>query len=571
MRHSCEHVLHQAMVELFPGLKRAMGPATDEGFYHDFDYEGKVTEADFPKIEKRMREIIKADLPFIHKEVSLKEARKMFSGNPYKQDWIDQIEAKGEKATVYWTGKPGEPGSDVDLCRGPHVSSTGKIGPFKLLSIAGAYWHGDEKNPMLTRIYGTAFETQKELDHYLWQQEEAKKRDHRHLGKALKLFSFHDESAGQVFFHPKGWTIFNLLVDFWRQVHQKNGYVEIRTPVLLNAELWKRSGHYQMKYPMYYTKIEGIEWGIKPMNCPGGMLMYNEEIHSYKELPLRIGELGLVHRHELSGVLHGLMRVREFTQDDAHVYCTPNQLKDELKNIIKLCDEIYSVFNLPYHIEFSTRPEKSVGTDEAWKLSERMMQEVLDEERLEFKLNPGDGAFYGPKFDFHLEDSLGRTWQCGTIQVDFNLSERFDLTYIDERGEKKRPVMIHRTIYGSLERFLGILTEHFAGAFPVWLAPVQLVVIPIAERHVEYAQKIESRMRSEGLRVEVDSRSETMQAKIRDAQLEKIPYMLVIGDKELKKRAVAIRLRNGEDLGDKSLDEVVKMILEAVAKRREVC
>jgi len=558
LRHSTSHILAAAVKNLYPEVKFGIGPAIENGFYYDFGGL-KISDDDLPQIEKEMQKIISTKLPFVRKEISVGEGRNLFKDQKYKLELINELAADNNlRFTIY------ELNGFVDLCKGPHVKNTSAIKTFKLTHIAGAYWKGDEKNPMLTRIYGTAFLTQKELNHYLWQQEEAKKRDHRKIGKELKLFSFHDEAAGEAFFHPKGWIVFNILVDFWREVHQKNGYQEIRTPVLLNAELWKRSGHYQMKYPMYYTEIEGIEWGIKPMNCPGGMLIYNEEIHSYKELPLRVGELGLVHRHELSGVLHGLMRVREFTQDDAHIYCTPEQLKDELKNIIKLCDEIYSVFGLPYHIEFSTRPEKSVGTDEAWQLSEKLMQEVLNEEKIDFKLNPGDGAFYGPKFDFHLEDSLGRTWQCGTIQVDFNLPERFDLTYIDEEGQKKRPVMIHRTIYGSLERFIGILTEHFAGAFPVWLSPVQVVVIPIAERHTGYAKKIELRMRNEGIRVEVDERDETMQAKIRDAQLQKIPYMLIVGDKEEKAKTVSERGRSGKDYGQIKIEEFIANIKKEI-------
>ena len=558
LRHSTSHILAAAVKNLYPEVKFGIGPAIENGFYYDFGGL-KISDDDLPQIEKEMQKIISTKLPFVRKEISVGEGRNLFKDQKYKLELINELAADNNlRFTIY------ELNGFVDLCKGPHVKNTSAIKTFKLTHIAGAYWKGDEKNPMLTRIYGTAFLTQKELNHYLWQQEEAKKRDHRKIGKELKLFSFHDEAAGEAFFHPKGWIVFNILVDFWREVHQKNGYQEIRTPVLLNAELWKRSGHYQMKYPMYYTEIEGIEWGIKPMNCPGGMLIYNEEIHSYKELPLRVGELGLVHRHELSGVLHGLMRVREFTQDDAHIYCTPEQLKDELKNIIKLCDEIYSVFGLPYHIEFSTRPEKSVGTDEAWQLSEKLMQEVLNEEKIDFKLNPGDGAFYGPKFDFHLEDSLGRTWQCGTIQVDFNLPERFDLTYIDEEGQKKRPVMIHRTIYGSLERFIGILTEHFAGAFPVWLSPVQVVVIPIAERHTGYAKKIELRMRNEGIRVEVDERDETMQAKIRDAQLQKVPYMLIVGDKEEKAKTVSERGRFGKDYGQIKIEEFIANIKKEI-------
>jgi len=548
MRHSCEHVLHQAMTELFPGLKRAMGPATDEGFYHDFDYNGKVNADDFPKIEKRMQEIIKANLPIVRQQISIGQARKLFKNNPYKQEWLDEIEERGEKATVYWTGDPNKTGSDVDLCKGPHVKSTGEIGPFKLLSIAGAYWHGNEKNKMLTRIYGTCFSTKKELDKYLWQLKEAKKRDHRILGKKLDLFSFHPESPGNVFRHPKGFNLIQALFDYWRKVHQEKGYVEIRTPVLLTKKTWDKSGHTSFFIDKMYKVIspDSKKWNyaVKPMNCDGGIMVYKNKPRSYKEFPLRMGEIGVVHRHEASGELHGIMRPREFTQDDAHIYCTPAQVKSELKAVIDLCFEIYNTFSLKLdHLELSTRPEKSIGSDQVWKEAEKIMKQVLKEKKVPHQINEGDGAFYGPKFDFHLKDNMGRTWQCATIQLDFAQPENFNLEYITAKGNKKKPVMIHRTVYGSIERFLGILIEHFAGAFPVWLAPTQVIIIPITDKNLKHAQEIAKKLRDENLRVEIDSRSETMQKKIKEAEEQKIPYMLILGKKEEKENKVSVRQR----------------------------
>ncbi|MBL7158933.1 threonine--tRNA ligase [Candidatus Microgenomates bacterium] len=582
MRHSCEHVLHQAMVELFPGLKRAMGPATEEGFYHDFDYHGKVSEDDFPKIEKRIKEIIKKDLLFIRQEISLAEARKLFKDNQYKQEWLNEIQDKKEKAIIYWTGKPYQTGSDVDLCSGPHLESTGKIGPFKLLKIAGAYWRGDEKNKMLTRIYGTCFSTQKELDNYLWQVEEAKKRDHRKLGKELDLFSFHPEAPGDVFWHPKGLIIMHQLMKYWRKVHQRDGYQEVRTPEILTREIWNQSGHTKNYLEKMYRVLspDAKKWdmAVKPMNCNGGMLIYKTKPKSYKEFPLKVGELGVVHRYEGSGELHGIIRPREFTQDDAHIYCTPQQVKEELKKVIDLCFEIYEACDLKInHIELSTRPEKSIGSDEVWEKAETIMKQVLKEKKVSHQINEGDGAFYGPKFDFHLQDTLGRTWQCATIQLDFAQPENFNLEYITPQGTRQRPVMIHRTIYGSLERFIGILIENCAGAFPFWLAPVQVKIIPITDHHQEYGKKILQKLLAEEIRAEIDDRSETMSAKVRDATLQKTPFMIIIGDKELKRSRfevrgskemfISARTREGKDLGQMSLDQFLTKIKNKLEKK----
>jgi threonyl-tRNA synthetase len=573
MRHSCEHVLHQAMVELFPGLKRAMGPATDEGFYHDFDYENKVSEADFPKIEKRMREIIKADLPIVRQEISIANARKLFKDNQYKQEWLDEIQKRGEKATVYWTGEPGKPDSDLDLCKGPHVKSTGEIGPFKLLSVAGAYWHGDEKNKMLTRIYGTCFPTQKELDQYLWQQEEAKKRDHRVLGKKLNLFSFHPEAPGDVFWHPKGLSLMLSLYDYWRKIHREKGYLEVRTPEILTKKVWDQSGHTKFYIEKIYKcqSPDSKVWNycVKPMNCNGGILIYKTKPWSYKEFPLKMGEIGVVHRYEASGELHGIIRPREFTQDDAHIFCTPKQIKSELKGVIDLCFEFYDTFGLKLdHLELSTRPEKSIGSDEAWANAETIMRQVLKEKKVPYQINEGEGAFYGPKFDFHLKDCLGRTWQCATIQLDFAQPENFNLEYVDEKGRKKRPVMIHRVVYGSIERFLGILIEHYAGAFPVWLAPVQVVIIPISEKQNDYTQKVKAKFEGENLRGEIDERSETMQKKIKEAEEQKIPYMLIVGEREVKENKVSVRQRGEKDLGPMNLGKFIKKVALALEEKR---
>ncbi len=565
LRHSTEHVLTQAMLELYPEkFLMAMGPATDEGFYFDFEplKDFKINEELFPEIEEKIQEIIKRDLSFVKKEISIKEAKKLFKGNPYKQEWLDEIKEKGEKISVYWTGK-----DFVDLCKGPHLKSTGQIKAFKLLSVAGAYWHGDEKNKMLTRIYGTAFFNKKELKKYLWQIEESKKRDHRKIGKELNLFSFHKEGPGFVFWHPKGYVLYQELIEYWRKIHKEKGYVEIKTPTLLSMPVWKKSGHVDnFLDKMYLVRTKGskkAEYAVKPMNCDGGMLVYKTQPHSYRELPIRMGELGVVHRHESSGEIHGLMRVREFTQDDAHIYCTPKQVKGELKAAIALCKQMYKTCGLPLnHIELSTRPEKFIGSKSVWEKAENTMKEVLKEEKIDHRINEGDGAFYGPKLDFHIKDCLGRTFQCGTIQLDFAQPDNFDLTYTDKNGQKKRPVMIHRTIYGSLERFIGLLIENFAGAFPVWLSPVQVKIIPITNEQEEYAQKVAKELEKNNIRFDLDSRSSTMQAKIRDGQKEKVPYMLIIGQKEASKKemSVSVRRRDEKDLGIMSLKSFITSI-----------
>lgn len=569
LRHSTSHLLAAAVQKLYPDVKFGIGPAIENGFYYDFEFSQPISDVDLPKIEKGMKKILAEKLPFVRKEVSAGEAKEIFSDQPYKLQLIDGLVTNNDsRFTIY------ELGDFVDLCKGPHLKSTDQIGAFKLTHLAGAYWKGSEKNPMLTRIYGTAFEAKKELDQYLKLQEEAKKRDHRKIGKELDLFSFHPEAPGDVFWHPKGYIIFKELVKYWRKIHDRENYVEVRTPEILTKEIWERSGHTKNYLHKMYRVLspETEEWdlAVKPMNCNGGMLIYKSRPRSYKEFPLKMGELGVVHRYESSGETHGLMRVREFTQDDAHIYCTPDQIKDELKKVIDLCFEIYETCGLKIdHIELSTRPEKSIGSDEVWERAEEIMRQVLEEKRIKHQINEGDGAFYGPKFDFHLRDSVGRTWQCGTIQLDFAQPENFDLEYITSKGNKERPVMIHRTIYGSLERFLGILIEHYAGTFPVWLAPVQVVVIPISDRHTDYARKVISdlRLTINGLRADLDDRDETMQAKIRDAQLQKIPYMLIVGDKEEKAGTVSERGRSGKDYGQIKINEFVANIKKEIEEK----
>ncbi|MFH1561622.1 MAG: threonine--tRNA ligase [Patescibacteria group bacterium] len=547
IRHTAEHILMQAMDNLWPGkIIKAMGPATDEGFYFDFESQVKISEDDFAKIEKEMAKIVKQDLGLTKKEISVAEARKLFVNNPYKQEWLDGIEARGEKVSVYYTGPPA--GGFVDLCTGPHLESTGQIKAFKLLSIAGAYWHGDEKNKMLTRIYGTAFPSQKELDDYLNMLEEAKKRDHRKIGKELDLFSFHPEGQADVFWHHKGYLIMRQMFDYWREVHQREGYQEVRTPELLTRQIWDQSGHTKNFLHKMYRVLapEAKDWdlAIKPMNCDGGILIYKSRQRSYKEFPLKMGELGVVHRFEGSGEVHGILRPREFTQDDAHIYCTPEQVKDELKKVIDLCFEIYKTFDLELdHLELSTRPENSIGSDEIWEKAEAIMEEVLKEGDTPYQINEGDGAFYGPKFDFHLKDSLGRTWQCATIQLDFAQPENFDLEYVAQDGSRQRPVMIHRTIYGSVERFLGVVIESCAGAFPVWLSPVQVMILPISEKHLEYAESVKKRLVEQGIRVELDGDNQTLSYRIRQAETQKVPYILIVGDKEMEEKTVTVRKR----------------------------
>jgi threonyl-tRNA synthetase len=566
LRHTAEHILTQAMYTLYPKIHMAMGPATEDGFYFDFDPgEYRFSEDDFPKIEAEMKKIIVANLPLTQEKISVAEARKLFSGNPYKEEWLNEIEGRGEVASIYRTAD-----KFADLCAGPHVKSTGQVKAFKLLSIAGAYWRGDEKNKMLTRIYGTAFATQKELDEYLKRLEEAKKRDHRKIGRELDLFSFHPAAPSDVFWHPKGYTIMKDLFAYWREIHEREGYVEVRTPELLTRKVWDQSGHTGFFLEKMYkvTTPDSKEWNmaVKPMNCDGGILIYKAKQRSYKEFPLRMGELGVVHRFESSGETLGIIRPREFTQDDAHIYCTPNQVKSELKRVVELCFEVYEKFGLTLdHLELSTRPEKSIGSDEVWEKAESIMREVLKEGKTEYQINEGDGAFYGPKFDFHLKNAVGRTWQCSTIQLDFAQPENFDLEYVTSSGKKERPVMIHRVLYGSVERFLGILIEHFGGVFPTWLAPVQIVVVPISEAHNEYAKKVKEDLGS--CRVEVDNRDSTMQGKIRDAELQKVPYILVVGDKEVKEGTVAVRSRATKKQQVMKVDEFAKVVQKEISER----
>ncbi|NMC26992.1 MAG: threonine--tRNA ligase [Syntrophomonadaceae bacterium] len=562
-RHSSSHIMAQAIKRLWPDAKYAIGPAVDKGFYYDFDTMHTFTPDDFKQIESEMESIIKSDYPIIRREMSREEALLFFRerNEDYK---VELIEALPEDAiiSVY------QQGEFVDLCAGPHLPSTGRVKAIKLMSVAGAYWRGNENNKMLQRIYATSFPKKAMLDDYLHKLEEAKKRDHRKLGRELGLFVLLDEGPGFPFFLPKGMILRNELERFWREEHQKAGYSEVRTPIILNEELWHRSGHWEnYKENMYFTVIDEENYCVKPMNCPGGMLVYKQNLHSYRELPLRVGEMGLVHRHELSGVLHGLMRVRAFTQDDAHIFMLPEQMVAEIKGVIDLVDKFYGLFGFPYHVELSTRPEKSMGSAEAWELATNTLKQALDERGLPYKINEGDGAFYGPKIDFHLQDSLDRTWQCGTIQLDFQMPEKFDLTYIGEDGERHRPVMIHRVIYGSIERFIGILTEHFAGAFPAWLAPVQVRVLPITERQHEHAGRILAELNEKGIRADVDKRSEKIGYKIREGQLQKIPYLLVVGDKEVGSGSVAVRHRREGDLGAMAMDDFVGMILQEITSR----
>lgn len=570
IRHSAEHVLTQAMQQLYPNrFLMAMGPATDDGFYFDFETLGdfKINEDNFKNIEKQMAKIIKADLPITKKEVSQAEAKKLFANNPYKLEWLDQIKDRDEKITIYQTGD-----QFIDICKGPHVSSTGQIPAFKLLSVAGAYWHGDEKNKMLTRIYGTAFKSKKDLDQYLTNLEEAKKRDHRKIGKEMDLFSFHPEAPADIFWHDKGYTVFKLLVDYWRSIHRRENYQEVRTPEILNKSIWDQSGHTKNFINKLYkvTTPNAEEWdmAIKPMNCDGGILIYKNSLRSYKEFPLKMGELGVVHRYEASGETHGIMRPREFTQDDAHIYCTPDQIKDEIKKIIDLCFEVYDTFGLKLdHLELSTRPDNSIGSDEVWEKAETIMRQILTEKKIPHQINEGDGAFYGPKFDFHLKDSIGRTWQCSTIQLDFAQPENFDLEYVTESGQRQRPVMIHRVLYGSVERFLGILIENSAGLLPVWLSPVQATIIPITDQQLDYAQKVKKQLTDLNIRVELDDSSQTMQNKIRLTQEQKIPFMLIIGNREVEAKTISIRQRDGQDLGPILIDSFIDQIQELISNR----
>lgn len=555
LRHSTSHLMAQAVYRLYPGTKYGVGPAIENGFYYDMDVPTTITEDDLPKIEEEMKKIAAEAIPFERLIVSKDEAIGIFKerGDTYKLELIDGIE--DNTLSLYKVGE------FIDLCRGPHVPNTSYLKHFKLLSVAGAYWRGDERNPMLTRIYGTAFPTEEDLLAYLAKVEEAKRRDHRRLGKELDIFSMQNEAPGFPFFHPKGVVVLNVLVDFWRKVHIQRGYQEIKTPLILDQDLWIRSGHWDhYRENMYFTEIDGKPFAIKPMNCPGGILVYKSQLRSYRDFPLKLAELGVVHRHERSGVLHGLMRVRCFTQDDAHIFTTEDHIKEEIIDIMNIVKYIYGVFGFPYHVELSTRPENAMGEKALWDRAEQALQEALDDQGVEYKLNPGDGAFYGPKIDFHLEDCIGRTWQCGTIQLDFQMPEKFDITYIGPDGEPHRPVMIHRTVLGSLERFLGILIEQYAGAFPYWLAPVQVKILPVSDEHLTYAKNVASVLQKQDVRVEVDRKEGTLGKKIRDAQMQKIPYMIIIGNREVENEVVSVRDRSKGDLGSMSLEALKELL-----------
>ena len=553
--HTAAHVMAQAVQHLFPQARFGIGPALENGWYYDIKAERPLTTSDFEAIEAEMKKIIKADLPVEKRFITVEEGRALFAGQSYKLELLEEYAEKGWQLSVYTQG------DFTDLCAGPHLMSTGALKAVKLLKVAAAYWRGDAQRDSLDRLYGIAFPKASQLEDYLHMLEEAQKRDHRRLGKELELFTLMEEGPGFPFFLPKGMILKNELIDYWREIHRAAGYQEISTPVMLNRALWERSGHWDhYKKNMYTTVIDDTDFAIKPMNCPGGMLVYQTKPRSYRDLPLRMGELGLVHRHELSGALHGLMRVRCFTQDDAHIFMTPEQIKDEIKGVYNLINEVYTRFGFPYHVELSTRPENSIGTDEMWEQATNGLQGALDELGVKYVINEGDGAFYGPKIDFHLTDCLGRTWQCGTIQLDMNLPERFDLTYTGPDGEKHRPVMIHRVVFGSIERFIGILVEHFGGAFPTWLAPVQVKVMTITSRSDEAAREVAGLLTDAGLRPELDLRNEKIGFKVREAQMMKIPYMFVLGDREAENRTVTIRNRKGDNLGTVSFEEAVAMI-----------
>ena len=554
-RHTCAHVLAQAIKTIYPTCKLSIGPVIDNGFYYDIDFVTPIAQGDLAKVEAEMQKIIKSNLPIERFTLPKEEAIALMEGysEDYKVELINDL-PDGETISFY------KQGNFTDLCRGPHLPSTGKIKAFKLTSIAGAYWRGDEHNKMLTRIYGTAFAKKDEMDAYFTMLEEAKKRDHTKLGKELGLFAIMNEGKGLPFFLPNGMVLKNTLVEYWRQIHTRDGYVEIQSPIMLNRTLWETSGHwFHYRDNMYTTKVDEEDFAIKPMNCPGSILVYKNEPHSYKDLPIRMGELGLVHRHEKSGQLHGLFRVRCFTQDDAHIFMTTEQIKDEIKGVVRLINEVYTLFGFKYHVELSTRPDNSMGSDEDWNTATDALRNALDDLGLTYVVNEGDGAFYGPKIDFHLEDSIGRTWQCGTIQLDFQLPQRFEMEYVGEDGAKHRPIMVHRVAFGSIERFIGILIEHFAGKFPVWLSPVQVKILPITDRQLAYANELCAKMKEVGIRVEVDDRSEKIGYKIREAQMSKVPYMLVLGDKEMEENQVAVRRRDGEQ-SVVSADEFIAMV-----------
>ncbi len=565
VRHTCSHVLAQAVKRLYPETKLAIGPSIDTGFYYDFDREGGFSEADLEKLEAEMKKIIKENLKLETFTKPRDEAIKFMEEReePYKVELIQDLP---EDASISFY----QQGDFVDLCAGPHILYTKGIKAFKLLSVAGAYWRGSEKNKMLTRIYGTAFLSKEELEAYLTMMEEAKKRDHRKLGKEMKLFMLTDEGPGFPFFLPSGMVLKNTLLEYWRQIHTREGYVEISTPIMLNRQLWETSGHWDhYKENMYTTVIDDVDFAVKPMNCPGGMLVYKSEPRSYRDLPLRMAEIGLVHRHEKSGQLHGLMRVRCFNQDDAHIFMTREQIPSEIKGVIKLIDEVYSLFGFKYHVELSTRPENSMGSDEDWEIATQGLKDALDSINMPYVVNEGDGAFYGPKIDFHLEDSIGRTWQCGTIQLDFQLPQRFHAEYVGEDGEKHQPIMIHRVCFGSIERFIGILIEHFAGKFPTWLAPVQVKVLPVSDKSRDYALGVYESLKAAGIRVEIDTRDEKIGYKIREAQLQKVPYMLVLGEKEAESKAITVRSREKGDLGASTVDAFIEMIGKEIADKKK--
>ena len=563
LRHTASHVMAQAIQHLFPGVKFAIGPAIDDGFYYDLDSDHVFSQEDFAAIEKEMSKIAKENIPLVKKVLPRDEALQYFKdkGQDYKVMLIEDLPEE-ETISLY------EQGNFTDLCAGPHLKSTGKVKTFKLMTVAGAYWRGDSKNKMLQRIYATAFFSKEDLDHYLFVRAEAEKRDHRKLGKQLDLFSFHEEGPGFPFFHPKGMILRNKLMDYERELFKEFGYVEIITPVILSKKLWLQSGHWDhYKENMYFTQIDDEDYAIKPMNCPGGILFFKTQQRSYRDLPMRVGEFGLVHRHELKGALHGLFRVRCFTQDDAHIFMTQEQMKDEVIKCMAMYQKMYGVFGLEYHVELSTRPENSMGSDELWEISTNALREAIETAGVPYQINEGDGAFYGPKLDFHVQDSLGRTWQCGTIQMDMQLPERFDVNYIGEDGEKHRAVMLHRAGYGSLERFIGILIEHYAGAFPTWIAPVQAKIIPVTDKNLEYAKSVAAAMSESDIRVEVEEANETLGYKIRKAQMEKVPYMIIVGDQEMKGHTISVRSRKNGDLGSQSLPMFVANLIREIKER----
>lgn len=563
LRHTASHVMAQAIQHLFPGVKFAIGPAIDDGFYYDLDSDHVFSQEDFAAIEKEMSKIAKENIPLVKKVLPRDEALQYFKdkGQDYKVMLIEDLPEE-ETISLY------EQGDFTDLCAGPHLKSTGKVKTFKLMTVAGAYWRGDSKNKMLQRIYATAFFSKEDLDHYLFVRAEAEKRDHRKLGKQLDLFSFHEEGPGFPFFHPKGMILRNKLMDYERELFKEFGYVEIMTPVILSKKLWLQSGHWDhYKENMYFTQIDDEDYAIKPMNCPGGILFFKTQQRSYRDLPMRVGEFGLVHRHELKGALHGLFRVRCFTQDDAHIFMTQEQMKDEVIKCMAMYQKMYGVFGLEYHVELSTRPENSMGSDELWEISTNALREAIETAGVPYQINEGDGAFYGPKLDFHVQDSLGRTWQCGTIQMDMQLPERFDVNYIGEDGEKHRAVMLHRAGYGSLERFIGILIEHYAGAFPTWIAPVQAKIIPVTDKNLEYAKSVAAAMSESDIRVEVEEANETLGYKIRKAQMEKVPYMIIVGDQEMKGHTISVRSRKNGGLGSQSLPMFVANLIREIKER----